>query len=174
MARKSTECIALISIHPQYAFAILGGEKTVEFRKRVFRRPVQYVLLYATAPVSRLVGFFKIAKIDEASPTAIWDRHGRHGAISRGCFREYYSGTRTAVAIIVETPTAFDRPMPLTEVLPSGYTPQSFAYVDSDKYPVVEQMVAAKLALSEPSPSKLRAGPAVRRTGAIPRGGAPH
>ena len=141
MANGSIHNVALMSIHPQHAFAILRGEKTVEFRKRSFRRPVEHVLLYATAPVRRLVGYFTIAEVEEASPTAIWDRHGRRGAISRSCFREYYRGTKTAVAIVVDEPIAFDRPRPLTDLLPGGYTPQSFLYLCPGERSVLAEML---------------------------------
>ncbi len=44
-------CIALMSIHPQYANAIVEGTKRVEFRKRPLARNVTHVIVYATAPV---------------------------------------------------------------------------------------------------------------------------
>jgi predicted transcriptional regulator len=68
-----------MSIHPQYADAILRGDKTVEFRKRGFSHPVSHVLIYATAPRKLVLGYFVVDAmlaltrnrvILDASPTA--------------------------------------------------------------------------------------------------------
>ena len=48
--------VAVMSIHPRYAEAILSGQKRVEFRKRRLAPDVTTVLVYATQPVGVLVG----------------------------------------------------------------------------------------------------------------------
>lgn len=143
MAEEAVRDVVVISIHPEHAHAILNGEKTVEFRKRGFRRPVSHVLLYATAPTRRLVGCFSISEVDQGAPTAIWAKHGRRGAVPRSLFRDYYRGSRAAVAIVVDKALAFDNPIPLTDLIPSGYTPQSFAYVCLRGRPEVAGMIGA-------------------------------
>ncbi len=129
MVERADETVALIAIHPQHAEAILAGRKSVEFRKRMFRQPVSHVLLYATAPVKGVVGWFVLDGMDEDSPTAIWRRHGERGAITRSHYRNYYRGSRSAVALKVKRPVALDEPLPLDAVVPGGRPPQSFAYV---------------------------------------------
>ena len=47
---------AILSIHPEYAYKILSGEKTHELRKVLFKKPVTHVLVYATAPISKVIG----------------------------------------------------------------------------------------------------------------------
>jgi len=53
---------AILSIKPQYANAILKKEKTVEFRKKVFKNEVDRVYIYSSSPVKRIVGYFTIDK----------------------------------------------------------------------------------------------------------------
>ncbi len=122
--------VALLSIHPRFASAILKGTKSVEFRKRSFSRRVGYVVLYATAPVKRVVGCFAVASIERAIPEVIWDRHGADGGITREEFRNYYGDSTAAVAITVRRAVPFEDPIPLACVLGSGKpAPQSFVYL---------------------------------------------
>jgi predicted transcriptional regulator len=58
---------AVFSIKPYFADAILDGSKTVELRKIAPKRPVERVWIYATAPVMRIVGYFKPGKIRDAT-----------------------------------------------------------------------------------------------------------
>ena len=47
-----------MSIHPQYADAIVAGRKRAEFRKRPLAADIDVVLIYATAPVRAIIGWF--------------------------------------------------------------------------------------------------------------------
>jgi predicted transcriptional regulator len=124
--------LALLSIHPRFASAILDGTKSVEFRKRSFSRSVDYLLLYATAPVKRVVGCFGVAGIERAIPAVIWERHGARGGITREEFIRYYGDSTTAIAIAVRYAVPFTEPLPLACVLGSGKSaPQSFVYLQS-------------------------------------------
>jgi len=132
MVERSLRRVALLAIHPEHATAILEGRKTVEFRKRAMDHSIEQVLLYATSPAQKIVGAFRIARIDQGSPTAIWIKHGGCGAIPRRLFRDYFSGSSTAVAIVVGSAIAFTTPLSLG-ALPSGPpAPQSFVYLSGD------------------------------------------
>ena len=50
----------LLSIKPKYAELILNGKKTIELRKTQPKEDVEWVYLYATAPVKKIVGRIKI------------------------------------------------------------------------------------------------------------------
>lgn len=49
VAESASGRIALISIHPQFAEAIVGGNKRVEFRKTALRSDVNHALIYSTS-----------------------------------------------------------------------------------------------------------------------------
>ena len=72
MASQPTRTVALMSIHPRYAGLILNGRKRVEFRRTRIRGSVSHVLIYETAPVQCVTGFFEVAGVDEAEPQAIF------------------------------------------------------------------------------------------------------
>ena len=73
MDSSSARRIALMSIHPGYAEAILSGRERAEFRKRPLAEDVRTVLIYATAPVSAMSGWFTVQGHTES-------RTGKYGA----------------------------------------------------------------------------------------------
>lgn len=50
------------------AAAILAGEKKYEFRRVIFSRRVNIVVIYATAPIRRVVGEFDVLAVISESP----------------------------------------------------------------------------------------------------------
>lgn len=127
MVSQPTPAVALLSIHPRHASAIMRGEKRVEFRKRSFARPLGHVVIYATAPVQRIVGRFRVADCDVASPDQLWERYGSVGCIDRAFFNAYFGSRTAGVAITVgDTPVILDLPLAAVE---QKVPPQSYAYL---------------------------------------------
>ena len=55
----------LLSIKPEFVEKIFAGTKKYEFRKSLFKKSgVKYVVIYASAPIKRVVGEFEIDDID--------------------------------------------------------------------------------------------------------------
>ncbi len=119
-----------MAIHPVYANAILAGEKQVEFRKRRLADDISTVLIYATSPVQKVLGEFRVRETVVDSPTSIWERYGHIGTIAHDDFRDYYSESPQAVAILVESVTRYARPRALSELQPKPTVPQSFTYLE--------------------------------------------
>lgn len=129
MARHTTGRAVLMSIHPAYAEAILRGDKKVEFRKRAFRSPVAFVVIYATAPIRKVVGYFHVDEVDKASPAALWRRYSPIGGIDKAHFDHYFRGDKSGAGIRVGRTVRFPRALPLETFL-RGRPPQSFQYLD--------------------------------------------
>jgi predicted transcriptional regulator len=54
----------ILSIKPQFARKIFEGSKLFEFRRSIFKNPdVNKVVVYASAPISKIVGEFEIEEI---------------------------------------------------------------------------------------------------------------
>lgn len=131
MARRSTGAVALLSIRPEYAQAIMDGRKAVEFRRTVFRRPVSHVVVYATSPLKQVLGFFEVSGIEEDSPARLWRRHGTHGCVKRRWYDDYFARDDKAVAIVVGRVCKARQPLSLKSLGGPLMAPQSFAYVAS-------------------------------------------
>ncbi|KJL45764.1 50S ribosomal protein L22/unknown domain fusion protein [Microbacterium trichothecenolyticum] len=129
MGREPAERVALMAIHERYADAIMSGVKRVEFRKRRLADDIETVWVYATAPVSKVIGRFSVDDIVQGSPQDIWDRFGAVGVIERDDYFRYYDGSATAVAIVVGEAERLPDPVGLDELEPRPAVPQSFAYL---------------------------------------------
>ena len=80
---------ALLSIRPQYAEAILAGRKRYEFRRTIFRRAVDIVVIYATVPTKRLVAEFVVAGIIAKPVEDLWRATRKYAGIDRQAFFRY-------------------------------------------------------------------------------------
>lgn len=129
MGTAATERVAVMAIHPRYADAILKGDKLVEFRKRKLADDIRTVLIYATAPVQRVIGEFSIKETVIDEPASIWATFGDVGIIDESSFGDYYASSTQAVALVVDQVTRYGRPQTLSE-LETKSIPQSFYYVN--------------------------------------------
>jgi len=123
---------AILSIKPQYAQAILAGNKRVEFRKKVFKRPVDKVYIYSSSPIKRLIGYFTFTEIDEATPTDLWKKYEKIGAINKADFFAYFKDCDTGFAINIEKVERFEKGINPINVIDKFCAPQSYRYVDEN------------------------------------------
>ncbi|MDP3712160.1 MAG: ASCH domain-containing protein [Mycobacteriales bacterium] len=132
MADTATGRVALFSIKPEYATAILDGSKEVEFRRTSLASDVSHVVIYATSPVQRVVGTFEVAGVESALPAALWTTYGRVGGIGLENYEDYFTGTDSAYAIKVRRPRSWAQPLTLDELSPGLRAPQSYQYLRDD------------------------------------------
>lgn len=120
----------LLSIKPEYAEKILNGTKRFEYRKALFRNPkVKTVVIYATMPVGKVVGEFKVGGLVKGTPDDLWDRTKEASGISRKFFMTYFDGRDEAHAICVSDPKRYRSPRSLSSVAGTKTAPQSFRYL---------------------------------------------
>ena len=119
----------LLSIHPEFANAIFDGHKHYEFRRVLFKQDVDEVVVYATMPVARVIGSFKIADIYEGAPKALWAKTRAVAGVTKEKFDSYFEDRTIAFAIKVSDPVRFAVPQPLSKYLASNTPPQSFCYI---------------------------------------------
>jgi len=119
----------LLPIKPWFAEAILKGTKGVEFRKVRFRHRIRRAVIYATVPQRKVVGLFEIRWMEYGSPTVLWEKHGRGGAISQEEFFDYYSGTEQACALGIGSVVAFANAFYPPQLLKNFVIPRQFRYL---------------------------------------------
>jgi predicted transcriptional regulator len=119
-----------LSIKPQFADAILRGAKRFEFRRVIFARDVDVVVIYATVPVKRVVAEFDVLRIVRERVPALWRLTRSHAGIDEQYFRAYFNGREYGYAIEVGEIRIYDTPVcPIEEF--GLRPPQSFAYLDA-------------------------------------------
>ena len=130
---------ALISIQPEFATKILTGEKKLEFRRRWTPREVKTLVIYATAPVQRIVGFATVVGGTQGTPTQLWQLTRRcDGGITRPRLFAYLKNSPTAVAIelskIKRLPGGID---PWRCLGRDFRPPQSFRYLSQNELTLI-------------------------------------
>jgi type I restriction enzyme S subunit len=132
----------ILSIRPKYAELILSGTKRYEFRKSIFNsKYVDEAYVYATSPIKRIVGVFKIGDITKDSPKGLWDQFGHLSGMDEAEFFEYFEDIRIGFAIEIKHVEIFDSPCDPKELIPGFSPPQSFCYL---KYSLVPECVSTK------------------------------
>ncbi len=132
----------LLSIKPRYAELIMAGRKKYEFRKYKFNdKHICWVYLYATSPVKKIVGAFKIGDIIRDHPRNLWDQLNEHSGVDEVDFFNYFKNSKVGYAIEIKYVETFGDPIDPKKVIPGFKPPQSFCYL---KYSLVPQCLAAK------------------------------
>lgn len=122
-----TETI-ILSIHPRHIDKILSGEKLYEYRKHI-PLEIRYVVVYATAPIKKIVAFIEIDKIIKDTPEIVWKKTKKHAGISEDYFLRYFKDKQIAYAIKVKKVVKLKAPVPLIR-LNYNCAPQSYVYVN--------------------------------------------
>jgi predicted transcriptional regulator len=100
--RPAMTTAAMMSIKPHFAEAILRGEKSLELRRqRPGLEAGTRVLIYASAPVKAVVGWFEVGQIQSSSPERLWRRAADCAGVTREEFDAYFAGCELAIGIEV-------------------------------------------------------------------------
>lgn len=129
---KNTLTDAILSIKPIYANAILKGGKTVEFRKRVFKKNVDKIYIYCSSPTKMIIGYFTFSNIVEDTPENLWKTFHKVGGINKIDFFEYYKESEKGFGIIIKEVVKFDVEKDPIEFIENFTAPQSYVYLEKD------------------------------------------
>jgi len=124
--------IIFLPIKPKYAFGILSGEKKFEFRKTNFSKNVEKVIVYASSPYKKILGFFSVKAIHKLSPKESWKKFGDWGIIAKDEYFEYFDGKKTAISIEVDEVVKFNNHIEPRSM--SLKVPQSYSYVHEEAF----------------------------------------
>ena len=118
----------LLSIKPEYVNKIISGKKKYEFRKFRCREGIDTIVIYATAPMKKVVGEVVLVNIIEGDVEYVWHMTKGLGGIKKKDYKRYYQKREIAIAYRLGDVTIYEEPMRL-EDLGLDYAPQSFAYI---------------------------------------------
>ncbi|RDZ49572.1 hypothetical protein C5C07_20270 [Haloferax sp. Atlit-4N] len=137
---------ALLAIKPEFAEKILSGEKRYEFRRTSFRsaQDIDFVFLYSSAPVKKIVGGFSTDRTVEADPQELWDLYNDTAGIDQDRFMEYFEGAETGYAIQVDEAYRFENPIDPDDVFEEFSAPMSFLYLDEKRSDALQEYLPSK------------------------------
>lgn len=140
----------LISIKPEYADKIFSGNKTIELRKSL---PQQVnvndsVLIYVTAPVSKIWGKCKIKSFLKEEKSVFWKKYKDLTGVSINEFDEYFLNKDFAHGIFLKDIIEFPEPKldlkKTREIIPKFSPPQTYKYLDIDLILNVKEVSTSK------------------------------
>lgn len=119
----------ILSIKPEFANKIFNGTKKFEFRRTLFKnKEVKKIVVYASAPISKIIGEFEIENIVHDELNNLWDQTSKYSGISEDYYIKYFNGKELGYAIKVKNPKKYDRELCIKENF-GIRPPQSFAYL---------------------------------------------
>ncbi|TAJ13858.1 ASCH domain-containing protein [Marinilabiliaceae bacterium JC017] len=128
----------ILSIKPVFVERIFKGTKRFEFRRAIFKNPdVDKVIIYASAPVSKVVGEFEIKNILKDELNTLWAETKEYSGISKDFFFQYFSGKSEGYALEIKKVLRYKKQLCIKKefgLLP----PQSFIYL-KDKRTCAQQ-----------------------------------
>lgn len=117
-----------MSIRPRYAEPIFRGEKRFEFRRAIFRKTVDVVIVYITSPTCLVVGEFDVTDVISDSVEDLWSRTSAHAGIDRDGFFDYFRGRDVGHAIVIGSVRKYQTPLDVAATF-GIRAPQSFVYL---------------------------------------------
>lgn len=119
----------LFSIFPEYAYKILSGEKKFEYRKKTAALYLPKLIIYATDPVSKIIGEVSVDNILCCTPLEIWKKTNKYGGIDEERFFAYFKDKDLAYAYSLSNPILYNKSISLNKISISN-APQSFIYLN--------------------------------------------
>ena len=121
----------LLSIKPEFANKIFDGSKLYEFRRSVFKnKDVTKIIVYASAPISRVIGEFEIEHVIKKKLGELWNDTKEHSGITEDFYLSYFQGKEEGFAIKVKKPKRYKKDFCIKEKYGKS-APQSFLYISA-------------------------------------------
>lgn len=119
----------ILSIKPEFAYKIFDGSKKFEFRRIIFKdTSIQNIVVYASAPISKVIGEFEIETIIHNNLTKLWDETKDASGISKDYYLNYFNGKDSGYAIKIKKTRRYRKQLCISEDF-GMKPPQSFAYL---------------------------------------------
>jgi predicted transcriptional regulator len=118
----------IMSIKPEYVNKIFTGEKRFEYRRACPQCcEGKTVIIYCTAPVSKVVGEFKIVDGHREQKEVIWNMTKDKSGISEEAYYKYFEGRDFAIALKIDDVIKYEKAREIKEY---GFSrpPQNFYY----------------------------------------------
>lgn len=120
----------LLSIKPEFANKIFDGSKKFEYRRVMPKeKGIKKIVVYASAPISKVIGEVNVEAILSDSVETLWDLTKDFSGISYGYYREYFEGKDHASAFKLKKATRYKDPVSLESTY-GVRPPQSFMYIN--------------------------------------------
>lgn len=137
--------VVVISLHPEHANKILSGNKNLEFRRVWGKKEISAVVIYATAPVQKIIAIAYVKKIHKGSRSYLWALAKLlGGGLTRKALFSYFEGKKEGYAIEFNNIQPFYSPLEPKSVIDNFKAPQSFMYLSHEYFQKLEGLVMSQ------------------------------
>lgn len=126
---KQEQMEVILSIKPEYANKIFSGSKKFEFRRSIFKnREITKIIVYASSPISKIIGEFEIGEILHDDLKSLWKLTKDFSGITEKYYYDYFIGKENGFALEVKKVKKYKELLCIKETY-GIHPPQSFAYI---------------------------------------------
>lgn len=118
----------LLAIKPEFVYKIIKGEKHFEFRRRLCKKEIDKIYLYAGNPVKKVIAEVEVTGKLVDDKEAVWNITHDFSGISKAFYDSYFEGMKQAGAYCLGEVLEYEKGKELAE-FGICYVPQSFVYV---------------------------------------------
>lgn len=118
----------ILPIKPVFADAILSREKKYEYRKRLCKKEINKIYLYAIAPVKMIIGEAEVVNKLSMDKEKLWQETQMYAGITKEFYNKYFEFQECACAYRIGGVKRYGVPVALKNI-GIEYAPQSFIYV---------------------------------------------
>lgn len=122
-------CSILLPIKPNYVEQILLGNKKFEYRKKLCKKEIQKIYIYATNPVKKVVAEAEVITKIKEQKDKLWKRTEKYSGITHELYCKYFSNVEFACAYQLGKIKVYDDPKELVD-LGINFYPQSYVYIN--------------------------------------------
>ena len=134
-SQQPTGRAVLLSIKPKYADLIVAGSKTVELRRSWPSNDVGVMIIYASAPLQRLIGIALIKEIRECDFDTLWKISQTHGGgVTYDELEEYIGNKKQAYGVMLGRVVPAEIQIDPKHLFPNFTPPQGFMYLSPIDY----------------------------------------
>lgn len=118
----------LLPIKPVYANKILERTKKYEYRRKICKKDIHKIYIYATAPIKKIVGEAVVIDKIVMEKEKLWNISKEYSGVSWEFFNNYFSGQDYACAYHLGEIKRYKTPLEI-EKIGINYSPQSYIYI---------------------------------------------
>jgi len=140
--------VKIFSIKSEFSDKIYDRQKKVELRRQDVKVDVnEKCLIYTTAPVKKITGYFIVEKKIRLPLRSLWEITKDIAGVTKSQFQNYFQGCKEGTAIFFKIVKKFQKVISLEDVKRHSYNfkpPQSYCNISVKLYYTLIQEIGEK------------------------------
>ena len=128
----------LLAIKPKYIEKIVDKEKLYEFRKALPKNNFEKVYVYASSPISKIVGEFTVETIISDDKNNVWWWCKDFSGLTKEQFFNYFSNKNIANAIAIKNYINYNKYIDVKDL--NLKVPQNFCYLNNAQEAKIQKL----------------------------------